>query len=117
MAPILSLSGVGFRYGPTTVLDDVSLEVERGEVLGILGPNGSGKSTLLSLMDGMLGMLGYLAQIYFVTGSDPQPVGSGHPAIAPYGAYPTTDGYLIVACLTQSFWCLHRSFRTRPFQS
>lgn len=54
MAPILSLEGVGFRYGRAAVLKDVSLQVERGDVLGILGPNGSGKSTLLSLMDGVL---------------------------------------------------------------
>jgi iron complex transport system ATP-binding protein len=53
MEPILRFDGVGFGYGPARVLNDVSVEVGAGEVLGILGPNGSGKSTLLNLMDGI----------------------------------------------------------------
>jgi iron complex transport system ATP-binding protein len=54
MEPILSLAGVGFRYGRQLVLEDIHLQVTPGQMLGILGPNGSGKSTLLSLMDGIL---------------------------------------------------------------
>jgi iron complex transport system ATP-binding protein len=54
MEPVLSLRGIGFGYGASPVLAGVSLEVGKGEVLGILGPNGSGKSTLLNLMDGIL---------------------------------------------------------------
>lgn len=65
---------------------------------------GRGRLVDISLHDGMLGMLGYLAQIYFVTGKDPKPVGSAHPNIAPYGAFPARDGLLIIACLIQGFW-------------
>jgi len=54
MEPVLRLRGVGFDYGSTPVLRNLSLEVRQGELLGILGPNGSGKSTLLGLMDGIL---------------------------------------------------------------
>lgn len=65
---------------------------------------GRGRLVDISLHDGMLGMLGYLAQIFFVTGQDPKPVGSAHPNIAPYGAFPASDGQIIIACLVQGFW-------------
>src|SRR5690606_31222037 len=52
--------------------------------------------------------------LYFVTGRDPKPVGTSHPNIAPYGAFPASDGLVIIACLVEGFWrklcdCLDRS--------
>jgi crotonobetainyl-CoA:carnitine CoA-transferase CaiB-like acyl-CoA transferase len=52
----------------------------------------------------MLGMLGYLAQLAFFTGEDPQPRGSEHPNLVPYGSFPALDGSIIIACLMNSFW-------------
>lgn len=49
---ILQLDGVSVRYGRTQAVSDVSLHVERGEVIGLIGPNGAGKSTLLSAISG-----------------------------------------------------------------
>jgi putative phosphonate transport system ATP-binding protein len=49
--PLATLSGVTKRFGKLTALDDVSVEVFPGEVLGIVGESGSGKSTLLRLMN------------------------------------------------------------------
>jgi iron complex transport system ATP-binding protein len=46
--------GLRFGYGHAPVIEDVSLALHPGEMLGILGPNGSGKSTLLRLLSGVL---------------------------------------------------------------
>lgn len=51
---ILDVMGVTCGYGSAAVLEDVTLKVARGEMLGIVGPNGSGKSTLLKAMSRVL---------------------------------------------------------------
>ncbi len=51
---VLSLRAVGFDHGAVTVIDDLDLEVERGELLVCVGPSGCGKTTLLGLLGGHL---------------------------------------------------------------
>jgi ABC-2 type transport system ATP-binding protein len=51
---MLTLTNVRKRYGNLTAVDDLTLTVRRGEVLGLLGPNGAGKSTTVSLAVGLL---------------------------------------------------------------
>lgn len=48
----VSIEHVTFGYGETAVLDDVSLDVQKGEFFAFLGPSGSGKTTLLRLVAG-----------------------------------------------------------------
>jgi ABC-2 type transport system ATP-binding protein len=49
----LEVAGLVCRYGPRIALDDVSLEVRPGEIVGLLGPNGAGKSSLLRTAAGL----------------------------------------------------------------
>src|SRR4051794_5175449 len=52
---LLAAVGVSFAYDrPRVILDDVSLSLRRGSILGLLGPNGSGKTTLLRLLSGTI---------------------------------------------------------------
>lgn len=50
MTPVVQLRDVGREYQGVVALRDVSLTVERGELVGIVGPSGSGKSTMLNLI-------------------------------------------------------------------
>ena len=45
--PVLTVAALSKAFGPVTVLDDINLQVQRGETICLLGPSGSGKSTLL----------------------------------------------------------------------
>ncbi|SMX44488.1 CaiB/BaiF CoA transferase family protein [Actibacterium lipolyticum] len=65
---------------------------------------GKGQHVEVAMLDSLIALQGYLSQIYFVTGDTPQPVGTQHPSIVPYGSFPTSDGHVIVACLTERFW-------------
>ncbi|HDI78652.1 MAG TPA: ABC transporter ATP-binding protein [Desulfobacteraceae bacterium] len=51
---ILEVKGVSKSFGGVKAVEDVSLYLKRGEVLGIIGPNGSGKTTLVNLITGFL---------------------------------------------------------------
>jgi ABC-2 type transport system ATP-binding protein len=53
-SPLLAARGAGRRFGQTTALEPVELEVWDGDALALVGPNGAGKSTLLALLAGAL---------------------------------------------------------------
>ena len=54
MTPALSVHALEKRYGQTTALAGVDLEVSEGELVGLLGPNGAGKSTLVKIACGLV---------------------------------------------------------------
>src|SRR5262245_15609094 len=51
---VLELKQVNFAYPERQVIASLSLQLERGEFLGVVGPNGAGKSTLLRLASGLM---------------------------------------------------------------
>ncbi|MCB1747164.1 MAG: ABC transporter ATP-binding protein [Gammaproteobacteria bacterium] len=54
METLIEVNGLSKNFGTLRAVDDVSLEVRRGEVLGFLGPNGAGKSTTMKMITGFL---------------------------------------------------------------
>jgi ABC-type multidrug transport system ATPase subunit len=72
-SPVLRAAGICHRYGERRILDQVSLEIDRGERVAIIGENGAGKSTLMRICARLLtpqegtlqieGRVGYCPQI------------------------------------------------------
>ncbi|MBI3858255.1 MAG: CoA transferase [Planctomycetes bacterium] len=65
---------------------------------------GRGRRIDVSMLDCAAASLSYLAQNVLATGISPERMGSRHPSIVPYQAYPTRDGYIVVAGGSQPIW-------------
>lgn len=50
---MIAATGIGWRIGGARILEDITLEVGAGELLGIIGPNGAGKSSLVNILSGV----------------------------------------------------------------
>src|SRR5258706_6471986 len=50
----VSAQGLSRRFGARTAVNNVSIELKRGEILGFLGPNGAGKTTTMQMLTGNL---------------------------------------------------------------
>ena len=53
MTSLLEVRNVTMQFGGVTALSDVSLSIQKGEILGLIGPNGAGKTTLFNVVTGV----------------------------------------------------------------
>jgi crotonobetainyl-CoA:carnitine CoA-transferase CaiB-like acyl-CoA transferase len=68
------------------------------------GRTGRGKYVSTSLYESQLAFHANYGQAYFATGQNPPRLGSGHPSLVPYQAYPTADGHLVIAVGNNTHW-------------
>ena len=66
--------------------------------------DGTGQKVDVSLLDGQVAWMSYQASNYFATGESPGRMGSKHPTIAPYQAFETDDGHVVVAVASEHIW-------------
>lgn len=84
-----------------------------GGMMGIIGvlaalqarhTTGKGQHVDISMHDAQISLLNYMATMYFLSGEVPGPLGNSHFVHVPYGTFPTADGWIIIAVITDGFW-------------
>jgi len=66
--------------------------------------SGKGQHVDISMVDVQISLLNYMATMHFLSGEDPFPIGNSHFVHVPYNSYPTSDGHLVIAVITDNFW-------------
>ncbi|WP_435181095.1 CaiB/BaiF CoA transferase family protein [Halorussus sp. AFM4] len=92
----VALADIGAGMYATQAILAALLERELGD--------GTGQKIDVSLLDGQVAWMTYMASNYFATGDPPGRMGSKHPTIAPYQAFETADGYVVVAVASEHIW-------------
>ena len=66
--------------------------------------SGLGQHVDISMLDCQISMLNYMATMYFLSGTDPYPIGNSHFVHVPYNTFNTADGFIVIAVITDNFW-------------
>jgi formyl-CoA transferase/CoA:oxalate CoA-transferase len=109
-AGLMSITGEPDRPPVRVGTSVVDLSTGANAVQGILAAlyvrerTGQGQRVDVSLLGSVVSWLSYHVVAHFATGDVPEPMGSRHPSVAPYGTYPTKDGFLVVAVALDSSW-------------
>ncbi|MEA3198630.1 MAG: type transport system ATP-binding protein [Thermoplasmata archaeon] len=69
---LVSIQGLGRRYGDQWAIRDLTFEVRRGEIFGLIGPNGAGKSTTIKILAGLLAPTEGQAMVGGLRSDDPR---------------------------------------------
>jgi crotonobetainyl-CoA:carnitine CoA-transferase CaiB-like acyl-CoA transferase len=107
---LMSITGEENGEPVRTGTSVVDLTTGANAVQGILAAlyvrerTGRGQRVDVSLLSSLVTWMTYHAVGYFGTGTIPGRMGSRHASVAPYGAFPTRDGYLVVAVATDPLW-------------
>jgi crotonobetainyl-CoA:carnitine CoA-transferase CaiB-like acyl-CoA transferase len=66
--------------------------------------SGKGQDVDISMLDCQVSMLNYMATMHFLSGDNPYPIGNSHFVHVPYNTYKTSDGFIVIAVITDNFW-------------
>ncbi|WP_026376558.1 CaiB/BaiF CoA transferase family protein [Aestuariibacter salexigens] len=66
--------------------------------------SGQGQDVDVSMLDCQISLLNYMATMYFLSGQDPFPIGNSHFVHVPYNTFKTSDGFIVIAVITDNFW-------------
>ena len=116
------MSVTGEADGPPVRVGVSSADLTAGmwATIGILAAlhekqrTGRGQWVDISLLDGSVAWLTYVSSGYFASGKIPQRYGSAHPTIAPYQAFASSDGYVMVAVGNDGLWRRYAGAIGRP---
>ncbi len=79
-------------------------------VIGVLAAlqarhlTGRGQHVDISMLDAQISLLNYMATMYFLSGVIPDKLGNGHFVHVPYDTFQCSDGYIVIAVISDSFW-------------
>lgn len=79
-------------------------------VMGILSAlyererSGHGQHVDISMLDAQISLLNYMATMHFLSGEDPYPIGNSHFVHVPYDTFTCSDGFIVIAVITDNFW-------------
>lgn len=84
-----------------------------GGMFGVMGllaalyersQSGKGQHVDISMLDVQISLLNYMATMYFLSDEDPYPIGNSHFVHVPYDTFKCSDGFVVIAVITDNFW-------------